>query len=242
MDDVELRARIETTVWFQRFPIRGIMTPGRHPIDLHLRRVRLPDDLAGLRVLDVGCNDGALAFEAERRGAREVFGLDHPTWGFAGQPLPPRREAFDLARQALDSRVVPIVRDVDLEGFPAEWQGAFDVVLLLGVLYHCKNFLGVLEGCASLLAPGGLLIVETHVSALDLSYPAAKLYPNRELLGDPTNYNGMNPVAVLGFLSRFGLEPDQVGPVYPCETGNHRAVFHARRPSLAPVDTAAASG
>ena len=37
----------------------------------------MPEDLTGMRVLDIGARDGFYTFEAERRGAREVVALDY---------------------------------------------------------------------------------------------------------------------------------------------------------------------
>jgi tRNA (mo5U34)-methyltransferase len=225
------RERINAVPWFQKFFINGVETPGTHDMAQLIERVRLPGEITG-RVLDCGANDGGMAFECERRGASEVFALDHPTWGFANQEnTPPRREAFDLARELLGSKVIPVVRDIDAEGLPAEWAGTFDLVLFLGVLYHLRNWISVLQAVAGLAKPGGLLIVETHVGCLEVPYPAARLYPNAELLGDRTNWAGPNPMAVLAFFSRFGLLGEQVGVTAWGDNGNHRAVFHGRRPA-----------
>jgi tRNA (mo5U34)-methyltransferase len=231
MDQGEVERRINAVPWFQRFSINGMMTPGTHDIAQLIERVRLPGEIKG-RACDLGTNDGAMIFECERRGASEVYGLDHPTWGFAGQEnTPPRREAFDLARELLGSKVIPVVRDIDAEGLPAEWAGTFDLVLFLGVLYHLRNFLSVLEAVAGLVKPGGLLIIETHVGCIEVPYPAARLYPHYELLGDKTNWCGMNEKAILGFLLRFGLIGEQVGVTAWGHNMNHRAVFHGRRPA-----------
>jgi tRNA (mo5U34)-methyltransferase len=234
MDHAELKQRILDHKYFQRFsiPPLGIETPGTHDIAAHIERVRLPGDLSGMRVLDAGANDGAMGFACEHRNAAEVFALDHPTWGFANQEnTAPRRQGFDLAHEALGSKVIPVVRDLDTEGFPPEWAGTFDLVLFLGVLYHLRNFISVLQGAAGLLKPGGLLICETHVGCLEVPYPACRLYPNAELLGDRTNWVGPNPMGVLGFFTRFGLIGEQVGATAWGMDGNHRAAFHGRRPA-----------
>jgi tRNA (mo5U34)-methyltransferase len=46
----------------------GVVTPGwSDPARDKLPYFRLPDDMTGLRVLDVGCAEGYFSFEAERR-------------------------------------------------------------------------------------------------------------------------------------------------------------------------------
>src|SRR5947209_6916182 len=61
--------------WYHTIDLApGVATPGH--IDLRRTAPRvLPDDLSGLRALDVGTFDGFWAFELERRGA-EVTAID----------------------------------------------------------------------------------------------------------------------------------------------------------------------
>jgi tRNA (mo5U34)-methyltransferase len=227
MDDATLAARIAAIPFFQRFPIRGIMTPGRHDIAEHLHRVALPERLDGLRVLDAGCCDGAVAFECERRGAREVVALDHPDWGYAGTGVA-RRAGFDLAREALGSAVVPVVADIETDDLAP--LGTFDLVLLLGVIYHLKAPLPATEQVGRLVAPGGLLVVESHVGALNVARPAFDFYPGAELGGDPTCWFCPNPAGVIALLNVAGFDrAAMVGGRYGHNAWGARAVFHARR-------------
>ena len=74
------RARVESVpFWFHTFALNraeGIYTPGAAR-DHRYRVGSLPEDFAGLRVLDVGCFDGFYAFLAERRGAERVVAVDN---------------------------------------------------------------------------------------------------------------------------------------------------------------------
>src|SRR5438132_1322281 len=67
--------------WYHTIELMpGLSTPGIHQFDSlvdHLQGVVRGLDVAGKRVLDVGTRDGALAFEAERAGAREVVAIDN---------------------------------------------------------------------------------------------------------------------------------------------------------------------
>src|ERR1700756_1312935 len=64
--------------WFHRIELTGdLVTPGwSDPQVDKIPYYGLPDDMTGMRVLDIGCAEGFFSFEAERRGAREVIGID----------------------------------------------------------------------------------------------------------------------------------------------------------------------
>ena len=67
--------------WHQGWDIfEGVRLPGRNSVEELCGRLRLPTDLTGKRILDVGAWHGAFSFECERRGASEVvaFSLEDP--------------------------------------------------------------------------------------------------------------------------------------------------------------------
>ena len=56
---------------------QGITTPGRVMNNLStVKKLQLPDDLSGKRVLDIGAWDGFYSFECEKKGA-EVVAIDN---------------------------------------------------------------------------------------------------------------------------------------------------------------------
>ena len=64
-------------LWHQQFALApGVQTPGVNPIEALLEMSGFPDDLRGKSVLDIGTTNGAVAFEAERRGAERVIAVD----------------------------------------------------------------------------------------------------------------------------------------------------------------------
>jgi hypothetical protein len=68
----EARAFLEAEriPWIQRFELApGVMTPGPLEVNRPLEISGLPAVLSGRTVVDVGTLNGAVAFEAERRGA-----------------------------------------------------------------------------------------------------------------------------------------------------------------------------
>jgi hypothetical protein len=75
----EARAALERVPrWFHTFALdgSGVYTPGI-ACDHRYRLRAIPEELAGVRVLDVGTFDGFYAFLAERRGAARVVAVDN---------------------------------------------------------------------------------------------------------------------------------------------------------------------
>ena len=64
--------------WYHRFEFApGLVTPGLNDSQTALALLQLPNDLSGLRVLDIGARDGFFSFECERRGAADVVSIDY---------------------------------------------------------------------------------------------------------------------------------------------------------------------
>lgn len=94
----------------------------------------LPADLTGKTVLDVGCNGGFYAFEAKRRGARRVLGVD-------GQRQHVRQGLFVRKVLGLDVEF----RRLNVYELNPRLVGQFDITLALGLLYHLKHPILALE-------------------------------------------------------------------------------------------------
>lgn len=109
-------------------------------------------NLAGRRILDVGCGNGYYMWRMLGAGARLVIGVD-PNWLFFCQ-----FHALKRFLPTLNAWHLPI----PLEALPPRLEG-FDTVFSMGVLYHRKapiDHLLNLKGC---LRPGGELVLETLV-------------------------------------------------------------------------------
>lgn len=202
----------------------GVITqgPSMPAYDL-LPRIKLPDDLTGKTVLDIGTWDGFMAFECERRGATKVVAVDSFVWSEERKNLVPGstgRAGFDLAHKALKSKVKAIECEV-LDLSPSEL-GAFDVVLFLGVLYHMRHPLLALERVAAMT--DGLLIVESHAIDDTNTVPFMCFYPGNELNNDSSNWWGPSIVCIEAMLRAVGFND-----VRRVSNGNTRAVLHARR-------------
>ncbi len=105
--------------------------------------------LAGLRVLDVGCGAGLVAESLARAGA-DVTGLDAAA------------EALGVARSHAEAGGLDIsYRDGTPESLLAEGVEPFDVVTALEVVEHVTDRTVFCTGLASLVRPGGLVVLST---------------------------------------------------------------------------------
>jgi tRNA (mo5U34)-methyltransferase len=148
--------RVAAHEWYHSIELPyGVVTPGGFNHRPVLSNFGIPDDLDGMRVLDVGTLDGYWAFEFERRGAEEVIAIDIENWSdlelskvvydqFVESGLD--RETglcFDIAKEALSSKVKREVLNVyDLS---PEKVGTFDIVFVGDLLLHLQNPILALE-------------------------------------------------------------------------------------------------
>jgi tRNA (mo5U34)-methyltransferase len=197
--------------------LNGEITPGRNNPAEHLPKLHLPERMDGQQVLDIGAWDGFYSFECERRGAAHVIATDSFVWR---QPHI-GRHGFDYAHKALRSTVRAV--EVDVLDLNNRTLGRFDTVLMLGVLYHMRHPLLALEKAFAMVAPGGLLVLETHLDMINVDGPALAFYEGRELCDDETNWFGPNPPAVLAMCRAAGFK--EVTIVHH----DIRLVVHARR-------------
>ena len=196
----ELRARAERIRWHHSMDLgHGVVTQGQDNSPRKLKRLKLPESLAGKSVLDIGAWDGFFSFEAERRGAKRVLATDSFVW--RGEVDWADKRGFDLAKQALGSKVEEM--EIDVLDLSPSTVGTFDVVLLLGVLYHMRHPLLALERVASVTHD--MLVIETVVDMLSTRRPAIAYYADDELALDKTNWCGPNPAALIAMLKTVGF-------------------------------------
>lgn len=126
--------------WYHKIELPGgVVTPGWAP--LSVPSYGIPEDLTGLRVLDVGAWDGFWTFEALKRGAKEVLAIDDFS-DFLGSLEREDRtgwENFDLCRDALGYGTDVCNRmEISVYDITPEKIGTFDVVFFFGTLYHLR--------------------------------------------------------------------------------------------------------
>jgi len=179
-----LAERVAELDWYHTLALGdGVETVGMFDIRPFVRRFGLPDDMTGVRALDVGTWDGFWAFEMERRGA-DVTALDlddereldiPPRRRPQSFPDTPRGAGFAIAKQALGSSVRRVARNV-YDARPKEL-GQFDLVFCGSVIIHLRDQFLALERIAGLVNPGGIFIsAEAYDPKLDLLPFAASRY------------------------------------------------------------------
>jgi len=218
MTDLDLVERIAAYPrWHYAFDLRGhsTITPGVTRVRRHAHRLPYLLDplvencggsLAGLRVLDLGCNAGFWSLAALRRDADFVLGVDARAMHLAQAALVFEVEGIEAKRH----------RFIDADLMSANWAlwGRFDVVLCLGLLYHVGR---PVELFARMAATGARhIVVDTALSLL----PGAALEVRREPLDDPRNAIGSELVlwptrdAVTALAADHGYEVRVLEPVF----------------------------
>lgn len=105
--------------------------------------------LEGLRLLDIGCGGGLVSEPMARLGAN-VTGVDASEQNIKTASVHAQEQG-----QTIDYRAGTV------EGLIAAGEPQFDVVLNLEVVEHVADAGQFLEDCASLVAPGGIMVVAT---------------------------------------------------------------------------------
>jgi len=116
---------------------------------LRLDWIRQRVDLAGRRVLDVGCGGGILAEAMATAGAR-VTGID-------AAPAPLAVARLHLAESGTDVEYVHCTA----EALASERAGEYDVVTCLEMLEHVPSPPDVIDACRRLVRPGGDVFFST---------------------------------------------------------------------------------
>jgi tRNA (mo5U34)-methyltransferase len=144
----DLATEVQRYGWYHTLDLgNGVVTKGMFDHRGHEHRYLLPEDLTGMRCLDIGTMDGFWAFEMERRGAAEVVAVDIEDPEALDWPASLRAKTvktmdeekpirFNLAKEALGSKVRRELRsvyevDTDL--------GEFDLVFCGDLLVHIKD-------------------------------------------------------------------------------------------------------
>lgn len=190
-DAATLQDRAQSLQWFHAMDLGGFQTAGRFQSTQRQNVTLLPVfdalsrlDVTGLRCLDIGAMSGLISFGLARLGAAEVVATD----------------AVDVASFRLARDVLGLADKVDylprtqFNTLEARLDGRqFDLIVCAGVLYHMLNPFTAIAACRNLLAPGGLLILETAFVA-DETEPVLLLNPAAER-PDPEPYTYWRPSA-----------------------------------------------
>ncbi len=215
--NTDLAARVAAVpFWYHKIELPGgIVTPGWAPISPS--HYRVPEDLTGLRVLDVGAWDGYWTFEALKRGAREVVAIDDFSDHLdTGKHLKRRAwETFDLCRSAwgYDERRCAR-RELSVYDVRAEELGVFDLVLFFGTLYHLRHPLLALDILAAVCTRQ--ILVESAICDDFSAYggpgkgypgkrPVMEFYPDDQYGQNPTNWWAPNLACLINMVRTAGF-------------------------------------
>jgi len=202
----KIRQEVSEIVWWHEIDLGPCITPGEKPTitgeDEATFHTRIPEEIfRGKSVLDIGAWDGFYSFLAERCGARYVMATDEPAWQKQpGYEARSGKAGFDYACKTLGSFVESEV--CPLEELP--WYESFDLVLFFGVYYHLHDPIAGITQAVKQVKPGGVILIEGHVSGFDLDHPMMECYPDGEHRGDRTTYWAPNPLCMEAMLQRLG--------------------------------------
>ena len=258
MQSEEIERRIESfSRWHYEFDLQGHKTPIYQVRIKHRHRNRaayffdtavslLGGSLEGKRVLDLGCNAGWWSLKAIEAGADYVLGID-------GREMHVEQsefvfEALEIEDSRYDFKRANIF-DVDFSE-----HGKFDVVLLLGLLYHISKPIDLMERIAPV--NDDMLIVDTAIAPVQRSIFEVR----RDSLDEPRDAVDHELVlvpsarAVHDLAAQFGYETVTLAPDFKTARGKadyrgasdyrkgHRRAFLCRKQGdfadlVAPVET-----
>jgi SAM-dependent methyltransferase len=174
----------------------GVVTPGWKdvaPLQRPVSEVINSIDLTGKSVIDIGCRDGLFSFEAEKRGAASVFGIDN-----------------DLSRPAVDFLIPYLGSSVQMKQMnlyelvvPAEER--YDIAIFAGVLYHLRFPFFGLKRVADAIKPGGLMILETALLLTHYRHPFLYCPRPEESPYEPTSVTFFNHLALVAAIESVGF-------------------------------------
>lgn len=161
--------------------------------------------LEGLRFLDIGCGGGLLSEPMARLGA-SVVGID-----------PAERNVRIAELHAAQSGLKIDYRATTAEELAAAGE-EFDVVLNMEVVEHVDNVPLYMKSCASLVKPGGLMVVATinrTPRAFALAIVGAEYVLGWLPRGTHDYRKFLTPEEITALISRNGMRVvDRTGVVY----------------------------
>jgi hypothetical protein len=114
-------------------------------------RAKFGESLANHSAIDIACHQGYFSTQLAQMGARDVLAVDARPEHVADAEL--IAKALNLANMR--------VRQFDVHALTPEAVGRFDIVLMLGLIYHLENPVGALRVARALTQ--GICLVETQI-------------------------------------------------------------------------------
>ncbi len=165
-------------------------------------------DLKDKVVADIGCSNGYYMFRMTADAPRFVLGfepfLQHY---FAFQTLNRLGGFANLAIETLGVEHIHLFKQ------------SFDVIFLMGILYHHASPITILRNVKEALKPGGTLIVESQIIPGD--EPMA-LFPEGRYAKVPGTYFVPTAPCLRNWLGRAGYDTIELISSYPLSTDEQR--------------------
>jgi tRNA (mo5U34)-methyltransferase len=233
MTEQDIEARVRALgKWFHNIDLGGVWTAPDHFLGDYPGAVwraiapALPPDLSGKSVLDLGCNGGFFSLQMKRRGAARVVAVDLDPRYLAQARLAAEVTGVELELRELSVYDVAALRE------------RFDVVLLMGVLYHLRHPLLALDLVRAHVAKD-LVVFQSMLRGSEARFPAEADYPFAErdvfdhpawpklhfvehrYAGDETNWWIPNRACAEAMLRSAGFVPEAIPgtEVYLCRPG-----------------------
>lgn len=164
--------------------------------------------LKGKLVADIGCNNGYYMFKAAHHQPRFVLGFEpyvHHYYAF--------QALNDLAGQ--EHLAVDLFGVEHVHLFP----DSFDVIFLLGIIYHRPSPVDTLRDILTALKPGGTLILESQ--AIPGEEPVA-LFPEQTYAKVPGTWFVPTGACLYNWLKRTGFSDIQLFCQHPMSSDEQR--------------------
>ncbi len=170
-------------------------------------RDHLPD-LAGKTVADIGSNNGYYLFRMAAHQPRLALGFEpHLHHHFTFKTLNSLAGQSNLKSEMLG------VEQLGL------FENCFDVIFMMGILYHRISPIEVLKETLKALRPGGTLIVESQ--AIPGEEPFA-LFPNKTYAKAPGTYFVPTGICLVNWLTRTGYLDVELFHSHPMSSEEQR--------------------
>lgn len=175
-------------------------------------------DLTGMRIADVGCGNGYYMLRALEHNPELVVGFD---------PFEKYFLQYDLIARFLPSIPAAFLL-LDSEGL-THFERFFDVVMCMGVIYHERNPLRLLQLLAQSLRPGGKLIIESQAIPGDTP---TSLSPPKRYAKAHNVFFVPTPSCLVGWLEKCGFVDVSIASMVPTTIEEQRATHYSPGESL----------